>query len=326
MEGTVPELTHRAVRDAALLRPAAGARQLGGGAAADDWSVYQYRIREFLSAWLPPKTEAPYELHSAIRYAALGKGKHLRPLLCYAAGEVLEIDPRFLDAMAGAVELIHAFSLVHDDLPAMDDDELRRGRPTVHVVYGEPLAILAGDALQIAAFQLLASDRQLSRTPQVQSLAIGILAAAAGSRGMTGGQALDIAAEGHQPTIVELEDLYFRKTGQLIRASIGMACTWREQADPFATEQLNGFASRIGLAFQIRDDLLEYISTKATTGKSTHSDRDNHKATYPGLVGVGRARHRAQELYDEAMSLLDFLGHAALPLRRLANFIVRRKE
>ena len=291
----------------------------------DRMSNYQQRVRDFLSAYLPAADQPPGELHAAMRYAALGKGKHLRPLLTYASGEALQIDPAYLDALAGAVELVHAFSLVHDDLPAMDDDEVRRGDPTTHVAYGEAVAILAGDALQIAAFHLLSSDKQLSRRPQVQTRAINMLAQAAGSLGMTGGQAMDIAAEGRNPGPGELETMYVKKTGQLIWASIAMPCAWREHADPFGTRRLLQFAERIGLAFQIRDDLLEYISTDSVIGKSTQSDMTNQKATYPGLFGIARARHRAEELYDEAMSCLDFFGQDAEPLRQLARFTIRRK-
>ncbi|MFQ6006115.1 MAG: polyprenyl synthetase family protein [Woeseia sp.] len=291
----------------------------------DRMSYYQQRVRDYLSAYLPASDQPPGELHAAMRYATLGDGKHLRPLLTYASGEALHIDTDYLDAFAGAVELIHAFSLVHDDLPAMDDDEVRRGNPTTHVAFGEAVAILAGDALQIAAFHLLSSDKQLSRRPQVQTRAIHMLAQAAGSLGMTGGQAMDIASEGRRPDPGELETMYVKKTGRLIRASIAMPCAWREHADPSGTQKLLRFAERIGLAFQIRDDLLEYISTDAVTGKSTQSDITNQKATYPGLFGVARARHRAEQLYDEAMSCLDCLGHDAEPLRQIASFIVRRK-
>ncbi len=298
---------------------------VGEAAFVDRLSNYQQRVRDFLFAYLPAADQPPCELHTAMRYATLGKGKHIRPLLTYASGEALDIDPDYLDAFAGAVELIHAFSLVHDDLPAMDDDETRRGDPTTHVAYGEAVAILAGDALQIAAFQLLSSDEQLSCRPQAQTRAINILAQATGSLGMTGGQAMDIAAEGKQPSAGELETMYSKKTGQLIWASVAMPCAWREHADPFAARHLLRFAEQIGLAFQIRDDLLEYVSTDAVIGKSTQSDIANRKATYPGLFGIARARHRAKELYVEAMSHLDYLGQKAEPLRQLANFIIRRK-
>lgn len=286
---------------------------------------YQIRVRDFLSDYLPAIDYPPGELHAAMRYATLGNGKHIRPLLTYATGEALSIDPKYLDAFAGAVELIHAFSLVHDDLPAMDDDELRRGSPTTHTVYGEAVAILAGDALQIAAFDLLGSDGQLSRRPRVQIRAINILAQAAGSFGMTGGQVMDIVAEGQHHSANELETMYFKKTGQLILASIAMPCTWREDADPLTIQHLLRFAKLIGLAFQIRDDLLEYVSTDEEIGKSTGSDSANQKATYPGIFGVANARRRSEGLCDEAMAHLDFLGQDAEPLRWLANFIIRRR-
>ncbi len=298
---------------------------VGEAAFVDRFSNYQQRVHDFLFAYLPAADQPPCDLHAAMRYATLGKGKHIRPLLTYASGEALDIDPGYLDAFAGAVELIHAFSLVHDDLPATDDDELRRGDPSTHVAYGEAVAILAGDALLIAAFHLLSSDKLLSLRPHMQTRAINILAQAVGSLVMTGGQAMDIAAEGRHPSARELETLYLMKTGQLIWASIAMPCAWRKYADPFAARQLLRFAERIGLAFQIRDDLLEYDSTDAVIGKSTQSDIANQKATYPGLFGVAQARDRAEELYDEAISHLDFLGQGAEPLRQLANFIIRRK-
>ena len=319
------ELRERVAVQFAASSPGVTDDSAGKAAFVDCLSNYQKRVRAFLSAYLPAADQPPVELHAAMRYATLGKGKHIRPLLTYASGQALDIDPDDLDAFAGAVELIHAFSLVHDDLPAMDDDELRRGDPTTHIAYGEAVAILAGDALQIAAFQLLSSDRRLSRRPRVQTRAIDILAKAAGSLGMTGGQAMDMAAEGRKLSTAELETMYLRKTGQLIRASIAMPCAWREHADPFATQHLLRFAERIGLAFQIRDDLLEHVGTDAVIGKSTQSDIANHKATYPGLFGVARARHRAEQLYDEAMSSLQNLGQDAESLWQLAHFIIRRK-
>ncbi len=322
---TESDLRDRMSMPFATSKKGIAADPVGKAAVIDRLSNNQQRLRDFLSSYLPAADQPPVELHAAMRFATLGNSKHIRPLLTYASGEALDINPDFLDAFAGAVELIHAFSLVHDDLPAMDDDEIRRGNPSTHVAYGEAVAILAGDALQIAAFHLLSSDKHLSLQPHVQTRAINILAQAAGSLGMTGGQAMDIAAEGQHPSPRELETLYLKKTGQLIWASIAMPCASREHADAFGTRQLLRFAERIGLAFQIRDDLLEYVSTDTVIGKSTQSDIANQKATYPGLFGVAQARHRAEELYDEAMSCLDFLGQDAAPLRRLANFIIRRK-
>ena len=287
--------------------------------------IYRQRANEFLSDYLPAVDQSSGNLHAAMRYAVFGDGKRLRPALVYATGEVLKIDPAWLDAMAAAVELIHAFSLVHDDLPAMDDDDLRRGKPTTHAAYGEAVAILAGDALQIAAFHLLATDEQLCRQVYVQTRAIRMLTHASGSLGMTGGQAMDIAAEGRQLSASELESVYIKKTGQLIWASVAMPCAWRENVDPFCTQQLMRFGQRIGLAFQIRDDLLEFIGTEPEIGKSTQSDAVQNKATYPGLFGVAQASHRCEELYDEAMACLDAIDCDAEPLRRLANFVIRRK-
>lgn len=288
--------------------------------------TYQQRANEFLSEYLPAVDQSSGNLHAAMRYAVFGNGKRLRPALVYATGEVLKIDPVWLDAMAGAVELIHAFSLVHDDLPAMDDNELRRGKLTTHAAYGEAVAILAGDALQIAAFHLLATDEQLCRQLYVQTQAIRMLTHASGSLGMTGGQALDLAAEGRALSASELESVYIKKTGKLIWASVAMPCAWQENIDPFCTQRIMLFGQRIGLAFQIRHDLLEFVSTEPEIDKSTQSVAVQNKATYPRLFGVAQARHRCEELYDEAMACLDAIGRDAEPLRWLANFVIRRKD
>ena len=312
---------------AATLAPSsvATARGIPHESPAKRLSRYRQRVRRVMGDFLPAADEAPTNLHAAMRRAALGKGKHLRPLLTYGAGETLGIEADELDAFGAAVELIHAFSLVHDDLPAMDDDDLRRGEPTVHVVYGEATAILAGDALQIAAFRMLASDQRLSRRPGVQREAIRLLAEAAGSLGMTGGQALDLAAEGRRLDVEELEAMYRMKTGRLIRASIAMPCLCAAQTQEPIVRHLLGFAECIGLAFQIRDDLLEYVSTESATGKRVDSDMANGKATYPGLFGVARARDRTASLYEEATDHLDRLGAGTGLLRHLAAFVVRRK-
>lgn len=293
--------------------------------AANPLSCYRQRVRRVIADFLPAADEPPAHLHAAMRHAALGRGKHLRPLLTYATGEALGIEADELDAFAAAVELIHAFSLIHDDLPAMDDDDLRRGEPTLHVVYGEATAILAGDALQISAFQMLGSDHRLSLRPRVQAQGIRILAEAAGSLGMTGGQAMDIAAEGLRLNVRDLETMYQKKTGQLFRASVTMPCLYARRTGQLAVRHLLRFSECLGLAFQIRDDLLEYMSTESAAGKRMDSDLTNGKATYPSLFGVERACARAAELYDQAIYHLDMLDRDAELLRQLAAFVVRRK-
>jgi len=286
---------------------------------------YRQRVERELEHWLPATGPGRSALHEAMRYATLGGGKRLRPLLVYAAGELCGTDPTRLDAIAAAVELVHAYSLVHDDLPAMDDDTLRRGRPTVHVAYGEATAILAGDALQTLAFGILAGHPAFRHAPGVRCRLIGLIAESIGSRGMVGGQALDLAFE-QIPAVgrVELEDMFERKTGRLIYASIVMPTLAGPPLPDGRRPALEAFALAIGAAFQIRDDLLEIGGSADKLGKNTDSDERNGKASYPALFGAEQARHRAGELGREARRALASLGPGSEGLAYLARLIVSR--
>lgn len=250
----------------------------------------------------------------------------MRPLLVYAAGEVLDIDPSQVDPIAVAVELVHAYSLVHDDLPAMDDDDLRRGRPTTHVAFDEATAILVGDALQVLAFQVLATDPVYDDHTKVRRRLISELAEATGSFGMVGGQAIDIDTQGDWVTAEHLENMYALKTGRLIRAAIIMPCYCAPDVPQIAFDALDGFSQAIGLAFQVKDDLLEVDEDTQTIGKSHGSDEKNEKATYPALFGRTETFERAETLYKEAIAELDPLGERAAPLRWLSDFVVRRNH
>ncbi len=282
---------------------------------------YVERVEHALDRRLPATDTAPTSLHEAMRYAILGGGKRVRPLLCYATGEVLGIDPEPLDDPACAVELIHGYSLVHDDLPAMDDDALRRGRPTVHKAFGTATAILVGDALQTLAFGVLADGASASacRIGMVRTLAD-----ATGSLGMTGGQVMDLEAEDRRIERAELEELDRRKTGCLIRASVLMACDALPGLEADVRRRLDAFAGAIGLAFQIRDDLLDVDGDEALTGKTGGADATHGKSTWPELIGVDAARQQADAAFDRAMQALQDFGATADPLRWMAEYIVRR--
>ena len=285
---------------------------------------YQARINQALDQRLPAADLHPGDLHQAMRYAVLGGGKRLRPILAYAAGVAVGAELDVLDAPACALECIHAYSLIHDDLPAMDDDDLRHGQPSCHKAYGEALAILAGDALQALAFQILAQDTSLNVPPAVRLRMLGVLIQAAGSRGMVGGQAIDLAAVGRMLTLAELENMHIHKTGALIRASVLLGALSQPAVDPILLERLDRYAKCIGLAFQIRDDILDEIGDAATLGKTPGADRVRNKPTYPALLGLDGAREHARILYDEARMALDTLGAEADPLRWIAAYIVER--
>jgi len=284
------------------------------------------RVETALSNALPDRSVEPKSLHAAMHYSVLGGGKRIRPLLVYATGELLQVDIELLDAPAAAVEIMHAFSLVHDDLPAMDDDDLRRGTPTTHRKFDEATAILAADALQPLAFNLLATSQYLDKHPARKARLIALLAEACGSNGMTGGQALDIAAEGRRLDAAKLEHMYRLKTGRLLRASILAAAYCPPGADVKTLHVLERFSDYLGLAFQIRDDLLDIEGSTAEIGKQQGSDLIHKKATYPVLFGVEQAHQRADELLDQALAALDELGLPAEDLRSLAKLIVLRRS
>lgn len=269
---------------------------------------------------------APRRLHEAMEYAALGPGKRIRPMLVYAAGQALSVPVERLTVAACAIELIHAYSLVHDDLPAMDDDDLRRGRPTCHVKFDEATAILAGDALQTLAFHLLSGEQAEHLPEKTRLKMIEQLAFASGSRGMCGGQSIDLDSVGQQLDIVQLENMHIHKTGALIRASVLMGAFCCDRADEDQVRRLDHYAKCIGLAFQIHDDILDVEGSTATLGKTHGKDAANDKPTYPGLLGLEGARDKAAELVRDALEQLETFDHSADPLRGLASYIVDRNH
>jgi farnesyl diphosphate synthase len=286
-------------------------------------AAQQVRFEDVLGELLPRAEAAPKRLHEAMRYAVLDGGKRVRPLLAFAAGELAGATADRLNIAAAAVELIHAYSLVHDDMPCMDNDVLRRGKPTCHVQYDEATALLVGDSLQTLAFQLLAEHR-LNDDAQRQLEMIKLLAMATGSRGMAGGQAIDLASVGKSLTLPELEFMHIHKTGALIRAAIllGAYCGTVSSAQ---LDKLDRFGKLIGLAFQVVDDVLDCEADTATLGKTAGKDADNAKPTYVSLLGIHDARDMAQRLHREALEALAGFGDSAQRLRELADFIVLRK-
>jgi farnesyl diphosphate synthase len=286
-------------------------------------SARQSRFEEVLKRLLPQADIAPQRLHGAMRYSVLEGGKRVRPLLAYAAGELAAAAPERVEIAAAAVELIHAYSLVHDDMPCMDDDVLRRGKPTCHVEYDEATALLVGDALQSLAFQLL-SEHRLNDDATKQLQMVRLLAVASGSRGMAGGQAIDLASVGQQLTLPELEQMHIHKTGALIRAAILLGAHCGDM-NPAQLDKLDHYGKCIGLAFQVVDDVLDSEADTATLGKTAGKDADNDKPTYVTLLGVPAAKKMAAELHGEALDALAEFGAAAQRLRELADFIVMRK-
>ncbi|MDH5776795.1 MAG: (2E,6E)-farnesyl diphosphate synthase [Gammaproteobacteria bacterium] len=286
---------------------------------------WQARVDRALVELLPSETTPPETLHKAMHYAVLNGGKRIRPLLVYATGHAVDSLESGLDAVACAVEMIHAYSLVHDDLPAMDDDDLRRGKPTCHRAFDEATAILAGDALQCQSFHLLAKylPAEISAESRIEML--DILAIASGSRGMAGGQAIDLAAVGKTLTIAELENMHIHKTGALIRASVKLGAMCRPDIEPGRLMKLDHYAKCIGLAFQIQDDILDEIADTDTLGKPQGSDQANNKPTYPALVGLQEAKSMALELQQDALNSIKDFDEKADPLRALAKYIIERE-
>jgi len=284
----------------------------------------QERIETFLQQELPQPGIAPQRLHAAMRYAVLGGGKRVRPLLAYAAGELSQADPERVTVAGAAVELIHAYSLVHDDLPCMDDDVLRRGKPTCHVEFDEATALLVGDALQSLAFQLF-GDYRLADDAAAQLEMVKLLAQASGSRGMAGGQAIDLEAVGKTLTVPELEFMHIHKTGALIRAAavLGARCGNGLSEAEFA--RVDAFAKAVGLAFQVVDDVLDAEAPAATLGKTAGKDAEQGKPTYVSAMGITQAKALAGELRQEALQAIAPFGERAARLAQLADFIVLRK-
>ena len=286
---------------------------------------YQSRVHAVLDAALPASTLSPQRLHAAQRYAVLSGGKRLRPLLVYCTGEALSVPIDALDAPAAAVELIHSYSLVHDDLPAMDDDDLRRGQPTTHRAFDEATAILAGDALQVLAFSLLARDRAPGVSFEARLKMIQILADASGTAGMAGGQALDLSAVGRHINLEELEAMHRLKTGALIRASVLLAAACAPALSAAEWDALDGYSQDIGLAFQIQDDILDVEGSTEDLGKTAGADAARDKPTYPSVLGLETAKTRARELKRRACDRLALFGGRADILAWLASFVVDRR-
>ena len=296
--------------------------------AFDDWmKTVQAGSENDLSGFLPSATTIPTKLHAAMRYALLGGGKRVRPLLVYAAGALFGADAAILGRAAAAVEMIHAYSLVHDDMPCMDDDELRRGKPTVHVAYDEATALLVGDALQSQAFLVLAEAAGVANpVPPARLVAmLRLLAHASGSAGMCGGQAIDLDSVGLSLTLEQLEQMHQLKTGALLRASVVLGALAGKELDENELTALNVYARAIGLAFQVVDDVLDATADSATLGKTAGKDAADNKPTYVSILGLEPSRALAEKLRLDAHAALAPFGEKALRLRELADLIVQRK-
>lgn len=285
--------------------------------------AYSQRLEQFLDQHLPASSLAPHRLHQAIRYASLGTGKRIRPALVYATSEAIGVDYTQVDASAASIELMHCYSLIHDDLPAMDDDDLRRGKPTCHRAFDEATAILAGDAMQALAFAVL-TDPDDAGDIRVKAELVFILATASGSLGMAGGQALDLAAVDQTIQIEDLEIMHRKKTGCLIHACINMAQTCAPDLRAKQRQDLLQFGDYLGLAFQIRDDILDEISDTSILGKPQGSDRAQNKPTYVSVLGIDEAQMRCRDLLKQALECIAEFDNRADKLRLLANYIVGR--
>ena len=300
-------------------------------AAFHDWMrTIQAGMEQDMGEYLPAADAVPAKLHEAMRYALLGGGKRVRPLLVYAAGALFGADAAVLSRAAAAVEMIHAYSLVHDDMPCMDDDELRRGKPTVHVAYDEATALLVGDALQSQAFLVLAdaaaaTDGGAALPPARLAAMLRLLAHASGSAGMCGGQAIDLDSVGLSLTLAQLERMHQLKTGALLRASVVLGALAGKELDGAELAALNDYARAIGLAFQVVDDVLDATADSATLGKTAGKDAADNKPTYVSILGLEPSRELAEKLRLDAHAALAPFGEKALRLRELADLIVQRK-
>ena len=292
------------------------------GAQLEAWRL---RMETALDARLPPANVVPARLHEAMRYSVLGGGKRIRPALLFATALTVGLTEDQVEAAACSIELIHVYSLVHDDLPAMDDDDLRRGRPTCHKAFDEATAVLVGDALQPLAFQLLARDTALPSSATIRLRLVDILSEASGTFGMAGGQAIDLEAEGRRLDIDQVEDMHARKTGAIIRASVLMAAACVADLDSRAYNALNDYANAIGLAFQIQDDLLDVLGDVSTLGKATGADRERDKPTHPSIIGIEASQERVHLLHGQALAALEMFGARAAPLRSLADWLLSRR-
>jgi len=287
--------------------------------------AYQKRVDIALDKYLPSDDPPEHNLAAAIRYSVIGGGKRIRPAMVYAAGEAMGVSTDLMDIPACAVEMIHAYSLIHDDLPAMDDDDLRRGRPTCHKHFDEATAILAGDALQALAYEILAKDNHKELTPEHRIEMLSLLTEASGAHGMAGGQAVDLASVGKQLTLEQLEHMHQLKTGALIRASILLGAMCKQDISQQEIDMLSKYATYIGLSFQIQDDILDVISDTETLGKPQGSDQKQKKPTFPAIIGLEKSRQLALEQHQLALKTLEHLDEKADSLRQLSAYIVERQ-
>lgn len=320
-----------------MTRPPSAATDLLAATATAPFTArilaHQQRIERVLDHVLRLPNPGTERLREAMRYSALGGGKRLRPVLVYTTGEALDAPPQLLDDAAAAVELIHVYSLVHDDLPAMDDDDLRRGRPTCHRAFDEATAILVGDSLQALAFAVLAGpgpgpgdgDGEAAEC-RARLTMIRLLSNSIGTGGMAGGQAIDLAAVGQQLSEAALEEMHRRKTGALISTSILMGAAAAGITSGARFTALQTFGAEIGLAFQIQDDILDVAGNAAELGKATGADAAHHKPTYPSTIGLAASEQRAAALRNRAVAALEALGPEVDALRQLADFVVNRSH
>jgi farnesyl diphosphate synthase len=285
---------------------------------------YRSRVNSALEYWLPQDDVNPVRLHQAMRYAVLAPGKRVRPVLVYATASALGLELGRVDGAASAVEIIHAYSLIHDDLPAMDDDDLRRGRPTCHRQFDEATAILAGDALQALAFYIISHDPKMTPDPAARLQMIENLALFSGSRGMAGGQAIDLGAVGKSLNIAELETMHIHKTGALIRTCVQLAALSASGLGPERFAALDSYAKCIGLSFQVQDDILDVTGDTATLGKIQGADSARNKPTFPSIIGLEASLEKARELHGNALEALSVFGEEADILRYISAWFVER--
>jgi len=286
---------------------------------------YQKRVNAALDKYLPANDPPEHNLAEAIRYSVIGGGKRIRPAMVYAAGEAMGVSTDLMDIPACAVEMIHAYSLIHDDLPAMDNDDLRRGLPTCHKAFDEATAMLAGDALQALAYEILAKDDHEELTPEHRIQMLSLLTEASGAHGMAGGQAVDLASVGKQLTLEQLELMHRLKTGALIRASILLGGMCKQDISKQEIDILSNYAMCIGLSFQIQDDILDVISDTETLGKPQGSDEEQEKPTFPAIIGLEKSKELALEQHELALKHLESLDEKADSLRQLSAYIVERR-
>ena len=285
---------------------------------------FQQRVNRALDYWLPPANLNPMRLHEAMRYAVLAPGKRVRPILVYATASALGVDLEKVDGAACAVEIIHAYSLIHDDLPAMDDDDLRRGRPTCHRQFDEASAILAGDALQALAFYIISHDPAMVDDAGARLKMIENLAMFSGSRGMAGGQAIDLAAVGKSLNIAELETMHIHKTGALIRTCIQLSALSAIDLTQDRFRALDSYAKCIGLSFQVQDDILDVTGDTETLGKPQGSDSARNKPTFPSIIGIRASQEKAADLHQQALQALSIFAEEADILRYISAWFVER--